>query len=84
MLVIRVIKLPTFPPLSADDPNLSTTRWTQVQRPIEWRLGVFVCGAMIDDPKFQLIEPLPLPAVWHGIGWRWSWESIEYEDETKG
>ena len=35
---------------------------------------------MIDDPKFQLIEPLPLPAMWHGIGWRWSWEFIEYED----
>ncbi|CAK9076412.1 UPF0483 protein [Durusdinium trenchii] len=38
-----------------------------VSTPVPWRLGVFFCGAMIDDPRYQLREPLPLPAVYiHG------------------
>ena len=35
----------------------------EVSTPVPWRLGVFFCGAMIDDPRYQLREPLPLPAV---------------------
>eukprot|EP00438_Fugacium_kawagutii_P016078 Skav230944 [mRNA] locus=scaffold3010:8049:10270:- [translate_table: standard] len=36
--------------------------------PVQWRLGVFFCGAMIDDKQFQLTDPLPLPALCHGEG----------------
>ncbi|CAL1171025.1 unnamed protein product [Cladocopium goreaui] len=36
-------------------------------RPVQWRLGVFFCGAMIDDEDFQLLDKLPLPALYiHG------------------
>ena len=40
----------------------------QALRPVQWRLGVFFCGAMIDDEDFQLLDKLPLPALCRGPG----------------